>query len=1195
MATRGQPQTLDNREFLFRLQILIIDGGLLVLRNLLDRSLTSQRITLSACLNQEKPTITHLKRRGVITQVQYDVLFPAGGNVPTSSDLDITLIICLLRNLKCFGLNKKFDWSATPAPTDVSKEADICRLKVFRNKISHISTTTAIQQNEFTAWWNDIELILVRRSTSALNIQQTIAEFKTCPLDLEEERRIQKEIKKWKDYEDDVDRLKQEMTVMKENVTDAKEDLEDVKVNVTDVKKDLEDIKENNTAVNKDLQDIKQKVTEVKKDFKDVKANVTDVKKNLEDVKENDTAVKRDLEDIKANVTNVTKGLEDIKENDTAVKRNLESIKENVIEVKKDFEDAKENDTAMKRDIEDIKENVTDLKRNFDETKRRQRTDETRPDRQKNGNIFQRFLEWTRYKPMKRKLQGDLIKFYRQRCSSIPLSPLLEEVETPLAGFYVMPDIVIVKQKSLNSIEEERIPVKSLRKLFLFESRYQQEMYLSADAGFGKTAFSKYLAVTWCQAHCHDENYASFKKSELKTLLDFEFLFLIFLRDSPSVCKIYDMIEQQITGKLPTSVTLYEVLRREKCLIILDGLDEWTHPDNSCSEVTEKIPHLYEGNNCVILTTTRPWKLGVSNLKTSQINKKVELVQLSADSTRKLEENAIRKMTGVRDDRVLKSKRQDFDNVIRDCRLEHMQGIPLLLMYIVALWCNNIPLGNSKHEIYTKIIEFLLSRTSKKHPEVQPSRESSASEIPEYFKSHKFCKHFYSLITSLAELAYQTLSHETREYSLVFDRMVAEQFLKADDMKLSLLSGILSESRSKNLVEEIIKVSFSHKTMQEFFAAIFISSHGILEKCRNVQDILDMSKICEFISKIDVDHMCTISKDVMSLINEDEITRDYRTRTGDEIVYNTPLYNLQKMFMLCLQEMPESENIQLCLQDFFIDDDTVHSEQLQRLLKQNKTNIKSLYINTGRTSSSSLREIIDLFSLADLSHIQKLHYAGGWKETKIESLQNVALLHCTLRNNEKNLSENMARCQNLQYLYIEYFTLSHKILETFLDFISGQKSMKELTLLWLHCKEHGRHDCNRLNLDLSQHSTLSKLVLREFTGRLQLNISTPSLVYVTLFYISLTKGSLLLSRDMLNIERVKLTCIEMSEGSLQNFITVLENLPQSVIVEMRDIKPCTEYGLFTTNIRRSPTFHVINDDWRRFVFKNIVSLQDSSD
>ncbi|XP_060563017.1 uncharacterized protein LOC132722527 [Ruditapes philippinarum] len=396
-------------------------------------------------------------------------------------------------------------------------------------------------------------------------------------------------------------------------------------------------------------------------------------------------------------------------------------------------------------------------------------------------------------------LQCDMIKFYRKRCSSIPLSPLLEEIETPLAGFFVMPDIVAVQQKSPTCHEEVRKPIRSLKDLFSTGSGDQQEIYLSADAGLGKTAFSKYLAITWCQAHNHDENYACFKDDELKTLFDFKFLFLVLLRDCASVCNIDDMIEQQIIKKLPSSATIHEVLRKEKCLIILDGLDEWTHPDNSCSEAREKIPHRYVRDNCVILTTTRPWKLGFANLKTSQINKKVELVQLSAGSIRQLEENAIRKMTGVRDDRVLESKIWNFNEVISDRRLEHMQVIPLLLMYIVCLWCNNIPIGNSKHEIYTNIIEFLLSRTSKKHPEVQLSRDSTASEIPDNFKKHEFCKKFYGLITSLAELAYQTLINKNRENTLVFDRTVADIYLKADDMKLSLLSGILSESRKLDL------------------------------------------------------------------------------------------------------------------------------------------------------------------------------------------------------------------------------------------------------------------------------------------------------------------------------------------------------------------------------------------------------------
>jgi hypothetical protein len=270
----------------------------------------------------------------------------------------------------------------------------------------------------------------------------------------------------------------------------------------------------------------------------------------------------------------------------------------------------------------------------------------------------------------------------------------------------------------------------------------------------------------------------------------------------------------------------------------------------------------------------------------------------------------------------------------------------------------------------------------------------------------------------------------------------------------------------------------------------------------------------------------------------------------------------------------------------------VHSEHLQRLLKQNQINIKSLYIDISFTSNS-LREIIDLFSLTDLSHIQKLHFHGDReKEAEINrilfpSLQAVDLWGGKWTNNGSNMRDNFARLQNLQYLHIRYFTFSHKILDSFFNFISGQKSMKELILWKLDCEEHGRHDCKRWNLDLSQHSTLSKLNLRGLHWRLQLNISTPSLLNVTLLSINLDESSLLLSRDMLNVERVGLSGIKMSAGSLRNFITVLENMPQSVTVEMYDIKPKTEYELVRKNIRSSQTFHVIEDRvlWQAFKFE----------
>jgi hypothetical protein len=62
----------------------------------------------------------------------------------------------------------------------------------------------------------------------------------------------------------------------------------------------------------------------------------------------------------------------------------------------------------------------------------------------------------------------------------------------------------------------------------------------------------------------------------------------------------------------------------------------------------------------------------------------------------------------------------------------------------------------------------------------------------------------------------------------------------------------------------------------------------------------------------------------------------------------------------------------------------------------------------------------------------------------------------------------------------------------------------------------------------------------------------------------------------------------MSAESSQNFINVLENLPQSVTVEMQYIQPKTEYERVRENIRSSQTFHVKHDDgWQGFELKTI--------
>ncbi|XP_060592662.1 uncharacterized protein LOC132747328 [Ruditapes philippinarum] len=699
------------------------------------------------------------------------------------------------------------------------------------------------------------------------------------------------------------------------------------------------------------------------------------------------------------------------------------------------------------------------------------------------------------YIEYKQKLKDELITWYKTNQSTVPLSPLTDAFPTPLAGFYIMPEID--KQTYQPDGRKETTRVKSLQDLFTSP----REIYLSAVAGFGKTAFSKYLALTWCQAHQKDGNYGHFKEGELKALSGFEFLFLVLLRDSAKVCDVDDMIEQQVIQYLPCSSSmpkgiLKDILHDEKCLVILDGLDEWTHPDNDCTRVPKIIPHRYAREKCVILTTTRPWKFEMSNL--SQIVETVELVKLNKENARQFKCNAMKLLNVNLQDGELQNEVCRFEEAISDHDIEDMESTPLLLLYLICLWIAKIPIGNSAVELYTGIIQLLLFRTEKLHRKFHSSCETFPSNVPECFRKHKHFCSYYTFLLTIGKLAFYTLFSKKKEHTLVFDRNVAKEYINQEDLKSSCLSGILSESKVKTLVSESSKISFSHKTVQEYFSALFISFQNtnevqkiILEECNCLQNILDMSKVFVFISGMNPKLMSTISSNLMPVINNNDKISKYRTLADYDYMYKKPLKDIQDMCISCSKEGKENKDINLCLQDFIINV-KCHKEsyfkQLQHICSQNKKNIKSIRILN--TNICTLQEIINLLTLSHLPHIEKLCYRGKLEDEDIiklllNPLRCLLVMSCEWKNHKfvgrrcrlsAEINGRLVKLQHLECLYIDGFTMTHEVMETLLNFLTSKKSMKEIKLYSLYCSDHDT-SCRGFNLDLSQHSQLRNLGL----------------------------------------------------------------------------------------------------------------------
>lgn len=175
--------------------------------------------------------------------------------------------------------------------------------------------------------------------------------------------------------------------------------------------------------------------------------------------------------------------------------------------------------------------------------------------------------------------------------------------------------------------------VTSYRDIFMKCSSVCHEIYITAKADSGKTIFAKRLCIVWCYSKGGPRTGTkTITERESEMLNSFEFLFFISLRCTRgNDCQLDDLIFSQVLGQLSRAGDyklsfLKRVLRRETCLVILEGLDEWSHPESSssCSTVTP-IPHRTTRPKCTVLSTTRPWKMSVSKMKNSKVDKYITL------------------------------------------------------------------------------------------------------------------------------------------------------------------------------------------------------------------------------------------------------------------------------------------------------------------------------------------------------------------------------------------------------------------------------------------------------------------------------------------------------------------------------------------------------------------------------------------
>ena len=177
-----------------KLSRLLIDGGTTVLRSIFNGY--HSPASLSATLNANYLTLQNLLRRRILHKPQWDLLFPPSGAPPDSQTFDITLLFLLLTNI-CGLSPPRSGWHTKPIPSDNSLEANLARIKFYRNELYGHVTTTGIADPTFSTLWQEISVVLV-----ALGLQQ--AEIDRLKVERCGEQEYLDALHKWADSDADI-------------------------------------------------------------------------------------------------------------------------------------------------------------------------------------------------------------------------------------------------------------------------------------------------------------------------------------------------------------------------------------------------------------------------------------------------------------------------------------------------------------------------------------------------------------------------------------------------------------------------------------------------------------------------------------------------------------------------------------------------------------------------------------------------------------------------------------------------------------------------------------------------------------------------------------------------------------------------------------------------------------------------------
>ena len=247
-----------------KLSRLLIDGGTTVLRKIFDGH--HPPANLITDLNANYPILNNLLRRRVLNGHQWDKLFPPCGVAPDSNTFDITLLFLLLTNI-CGLTPPPSGWHTKPPSSDTSHEANLARVKFYRNILYGHVTTTGVDTPTFSALWTEISGVVVNLGLDQAEVDRLKAEKGG-------EQDYIDVLYEWADSEEDI---KSQLNNLHKSQGQTHQAVEDVRQAQVKTQQSVDEVCQNVKEVEAGLKEIKERA---EKDGKD-KDRSEEVLRNL--------------------------------------------------------------------------------------------------------------------------------------------------------------------------------------------------------------------------------------------------------------------------------------------------------------------------------------------------------------------------------------------------------------------------------------------------------------------------------------------------------------------------------------------------------------------------------------------------------------------------------------------------------------------------------------------------------------------------------------------------------------------------------------------------------------------------------------------------------------------------------------------------------------------------------------------------